>query len=88
MQNPEDFILNQIGKIFVVKPNSIGPPTQYVVNKVSYVTLENGKSAWSFSSLPKRGESPWTIYYRPATETSPDIPPPRSAYYQYLIGII
>ena len=28
MQNPEDFIRHELGKIFVVKPNSIGPPTQ------------------------------------------------------------
>ena len=27
MQNHEDFIRHEIGKIFVVKPNSIGRPT-------------------------------------------------------------
>ena len=51
MQNPKDFIRHELGKIFFVKPNSIRPPTQYLGNKVSYVTLENGRSAWSFSSL-------------------------------------
>ena len=28
MKNPEDFIRHELGKIFVVKPNSIGPPTK------------------------------------------------------------
>ena len=50
MENPEAFIRNDLGKRFVVKLNSIGKPTQYLGNKVSYVTLENGVSAWSFSS--------------------------------------
>ena len=50
MQNPEDFIHHEQGKRFFVKPNSIAPPTQYLRNKDSYVTLENGRSAWSFSS--------------------------------------
>ena len=39
IQKPEDFIRYEIGKIFVVKPNSIGPPTQYLENKGSYVNL-------------------------------------------------
>ena len=50
MQNPEDFIRHDIGKRVVVKPNSIGPPTKCLGNKVSYVTLENVQSAWIFSS--------------------------------------
>ena len=50
MQNPEDFIRNELGKIFVLKPNSIGPLTQYLGNKVSYVTLDNGQNSWSFRS--------------------------------------
>ena len=48
IQIPEDFIRHELGKIFVLKPNSIGPPTKYLGNKVSYVTLENGQSARSF----------------------------------------
>ena len=48
MKNPEDFIHHEQGKIFFVKPNSIGPPTKYLGNKVSYVTLENVQSARSF----------------------------------------
>ena len=49
MQNPEDFLRHDVGNRFFVKSNSIGPPTQYLRNKVSYVTLENGQSTWSFS---------------------------------------
>ena len=47
MQNPEDFIHHDLGKRFFLKPNSIGYPTQYLGNKVSYISLENGRSAWS-----------------------------------------
>ena len=50
MQNPEDFIRHEPGKIFVLKPHSTGPPTQYLGNILSYVTLENVQSAWIFSS--------------------------------------
>ena len=49
MKNPLDFIRNELGKRFIVKPNSIEPPTQYLGNKLSHVTLENGRNAWSFS---------------------------------------
>ena len=48
MKNCEDFIRHELDKIFVVKPDSIGPQTKYLGNKVSYVTLENGRSAWRF----------------------------------------
>ena len=51
MQNPEDCIHHELGKIFAVNPKSIGPPTQYFGNKASYVTLENGRNAQSFSSF-------------------------------------
>lgn len=37
-------------KIFLYKRKSIGPPSIYLGNKVSKVTLENGVSAWSFIS--------------------------------------
>ena len=50
MEKPEDFIKNELGSRFVVKPKSIGKPTQYLGNKVSHVTLDNGRHAWSFSS--------------------------------------
>ena len=48
--NPEHFIREELDKCFVVKPKSIGKPTQYLGNKVSEVQLENGTMAWSFSS--------------------------------------
>ena len=50
MKNPEDIIRQELGRIFFVKPNSIRPPTQYLGNRVSYATIENGQSASSFSS--------------------------------------
>ena len=50
MEYPERFIREELSNCFVVKPNSIGPPTQYLGNKVSNVQLENGRHAWSFSS--------------------------------------
>jgi len=50
MENPETFIREELSNKFVVKPNSIGKPTQYLGNKVSYIQLENGRHAWSFSS--------------------------------------
>ena len=48
--NGEDVLRNEIGKYWLIKEGSIGPPTIYLGNKVSKVTLENGVSAWSFSS--------------------------------------
>ena len=50
IQNPENFIRHELGKIFFVKPNSIRPPTQYLVNKVLYVNLDHFQSACRFSS--------------------------------------
>jgi hypothetical protein len=50
MEEPEKFIREELSDKFVVKPNSIGKPTQYLGNKVSQVQLENGINAWSFSS--------------------------------------
>ena len=41
----------EIGTRFtLIKESSIGPPTQYLGNKVSNVTLANGLTAWTFSS--------------------------------------
>jgi hypothetical protein len=71
MEEPERFIRDELDRRFVVKPKSIGKPTQYLGNKVSVVKLDNGVSAWSFSSsqyvqnavknveshLKKKGES-------------------------------
>ena len=46
----EDIIRNEPGKCFYIKEESIGEPTLYLGNKVTKVELENGISAWSFSS--------------------------------------
>jgi hypothetical protein len=48
--NGEKLLREEIGKYFVLKEKSIGPPTIYLGNKVSKVTLENGVDAWAFSS--------------------------------------
>ena len=109
IQNAEDFIRHELGKRFVLKPNSIGSPTQYLGNKVSYVTLEDIQSACIFSSsqyipvtvknviatlaqeartLPKHGKYPWNSNYIPETDTSHELPLPRYAYYQYMIGVL
>jgi hypothetical protein len=50
MEEPELFIRNELGSRFTIKPKSIGPPSQYLGNKVSEVVLENGTKCWSFSS--------------------------------------
>ena len=50
MEHPETFIRDELARKFVVKEKSIGKPTQYLGNKVSKVTMENGVSAWCFSS--------------------------------------
>ena len=50
MESPEKFIRQEIGSYFTIKEKSIGAPTQYLGNKVSYVTMENGAHCWSFSS--------------------------------------
>jgi len=50
MEDPETFLRNELSQIFTLKEKSIGPPTQYLGNKVSQVTLENGLKCWSFSS--------------------------------------
>ena len=50
MEEPERFIRDELGSRFTIKPKSIGPPTQYLGNKTTEVTLENGKKCWSFSS--------------------------------------
>ena len=49
MEKPEKFIRDELSTKFVVKPSSIGRPTQYLGSKVSYLQLENGNHAWSFS---------------------------------------
>ena len=48
--NPEDILNKEIGKYWTMKKNSVGPPDIYLGNKISKVTLENGVTAWAFSS--------------------------------------
>ena len=50
--NAESVLRNEIGGPdgFELKPDSIGPPSQYLGGKVSSVTLQNNQKAWSFSS--------------------------------------
>ena len=48
--NPEKVIQSEIGRYFVLKPKSIGPPDIYLGNKVTKVTLDNGVDAWALSS--------------------------------------
>mmetsp|Transcript_2441 Transcript_2441/g.3428 ORF Transcript_2441/g.3428 Transcript_2441/m.3428 type:complete len:402 (+) Transcript_2441:1306-2511(+) len=50
LMNAKDILNNEIGKYWTMKKDSIGPPTVYLGNKVSKVSLENGVSAWAFSS--------------------------------------
>jgi len=50
MENPEEFLLDEFSERFKLKEKYIAPPTQYLGNKVTQVTLENGTTCWSFSS--------------------------------------
>ena len=49
-ERAEQVLRKEIGQEFVLKDESIGKPTQYLGGKLREVTLENGVSAWSFSS--------------------------------------
>ena len=50
MEEPERFLPDELGNVFTLKEKSIVPPTQYLGNKVSKVTLENGTKCWRFRS--------------------------------------
>ena len=50
MENPEEFLLEEFAHCFTLKQSSIGPPTQYLGNWVSQVTLDDGTQCWSLSS--------------------------------------
>jgi hypothetical protein len=50
MEEPEEFIRKELASYFTIKEKSIGPPTQYLGNKVSQVIMQNGVKCWSFSS--------------------------------------
>lgn len=45
----KDIVCNQIGKCFVVKKGSIGPPTRHLGRIVRKVQLDNMAEAWAFS---------------------------------------
>ena len=42
MENLTDFLMNEFGQRFKLKDSSKGPPSQYLVNNVLEVTLDNG----------------------------------------------
>ena len=50
MEEPNSFNQEEFGKRFNLKENSISPPTQYLGNKVSKVTMANVTKCWSSSS--------------------------------------
>ena len=43
--NAEKVIKTEIGRYFIIKPNSVGSPDIYLGNKVTKVTLENDVEA-------------------------------------------
>ena len=49
-ERAEAVLRNEIGKDWVLKPESIGPPSQYLGGKLRLVTLANGVEAWAFGS--------------------------------------
>ena len=51
MEEPEKFVCKELGICFTIKEKLIDPLLQYLENKVSQVTLANGVTCWSFSSL-------------------------------------
>ena len=72
MDNPEEFLREELGRRFTIKEKSIGPPSQYLGNKVLEVDLSNGTRCWAFGLsqyvqnavnnvddyLQKKGEKP------------------------------
>ena len=48
--DPKSIIRNKIGKYFIVKEPSIGPPDIYLGGKVWKVELDTGVECWAFSS--------------------------------------
>jgi hypothetical protein len=49
-ENAESVLRKEIGQHFVLRDESIGPPSQYLGGKLREVTLENGVKAWAFGS--------------------------------------
>jgi hypothetical protein len=49
-ESAEKVLRNEIGQHFVLRDESIGPPSQYLGGKLRLVTLGNGVKAWVFGS--------------------------------------
>ena len=49
-ENAESILMNESGRYFELKEESIGPPDHYLGGKVKKVQLGNGVNAWAFSS--------------------------------------
>jgi hypothetical protein len=47
---PEKLLREELGRFFILKEESIGPPKIYLGGSVRKVTLENGVECWAFSS--------------------------------------
>ena len=49
-ENGEKVLRKEIGKYFVLKETSIGPPKVYLGGEMSLLEFANGAKAWAFSS--------------------------------------
>jgi hypothetical protein len=49
-KNAGTLLRKEIGQCFVLREESIGPPSQYLGGKLCEVTLVNGTKAWAFGS--------------------------------------
>ncbi len=49
-ENADNVLRKEIGQHFVLREESIRPPSQYLGGKLREVTLENGNKAWAFGS--------------------------------------
>ncbi len=49
-EQAESVLRKEIGKFFVLKDESIGPPCMYLGGKLRQVELLNGEKAWAFGS--------------------------------------
>ncbi len=50
LERSESVLTKEIGKFFVLKDESIGPPSMYLGGKLQQVELLNGEKAWAFGS--------------------------------------
>jgi hypothetical protein len=49
-KNADNVLQREIGQHFVLREESVGPPSQYLGGKLCKVTLENGNKALAFGS--------------------------------------